>query len=159
MKISLFTKKAFFENTFIGDFPEPEPKKCNCFGSGQKGRLRLRAALAPAPQHWRDINFWYIYLFIYLLVQELELYDNQITRIENLDGLVNLKMLDISHNRLRSGVCGALFLVLCSLFTVYSFLFIDPCFLFIVSRFLYLVPCALYLVLLTNILTILPAEF
>ena len=38
MKISLFTKKAVYENTFIGDFPElepePEPKKCNCFGSG-----------------------------------------------------------------------------------------------------------------------------
>ena len=42
MKISLFTKKAVYENTFIEDFPEPEPKKCNCFGSGQKGRLRLR---------------------------------------------------------------------------------------------------------------------
>ena len=46
MKISLFTKKAVYENTFIRDFPEPEPepKKCNCFGSGsgQKGRLRLR---------------------------------------------------------------------------------------------------------------------
>ena len=53
MKISLFTKKAVYENTFIRDFPEPEPKKCNCFGSGsgsgQKGRLR--AAPAPALQH------------------------------------------------------------------------------------------------------------
>ena len=50
MKISLFTKKTVYENTFIWDFPEPEPKKCNCFGSGsgQKGRLRA----APAPQHW-----------------------------------------------------------------------------------------------------------
>ena len=34
MKISLFTKKAVYENTFIEDFPKPEPKKCNCFGSG-----------------------------------------------------------------------------------------------------------------------------
>ena len=51
-------------------------------------------------------------------IQELELYDNQISKIENLTGLVgnypfvltcgghvfiqvNLKMLDISHNRLR----------------------------------------------------------
>ena len=45
MKISIFTKKkAVYENTFLGDFPEPEPKKCNYFGSGsgQKGRLRLR---------------------------------------------------------------------------------------------------------------------
>ena len=44
MQISLFTKKAVYENTFIGDFPEPDPKKCNCFGSGsgQKGQLRLR---------------------------------------------------------------------------------------------------------------------
>ena len=30
------------------------------------------------------------------------MYDNQITKIENLEGLVNLSMLDISHNRLRS---------------------------------------------------------
>jgi Leucine-rich repeat (LRR) protein len=36
-----------------------------------------------------------------MVVQELELYDNQITTIENLDGLVNLRMLDVSHNRLR----------------------------------------------------------
>ena len=35
------------------------------------------------------------------MFQELELYDNQITTIENLDGLVNLRMLDVSHNRLR----------------------------------------------------------
>ena len=43
MKILLFTKKAVYENTFIGDFPEPEPKKCNCFGSDfGSGRLRLR---------------------------------------------------------------------------------------------------------------------
>ena len=50
MEISLFTIKAVYENTLIGDFLEPEPKKCNCFGSGsgQKGRLRA----APAPQHW-----------------------------------------------------------------------------------------------------------
>ena len=42
--IIIYKKKAVYENTFIGDFPEPEPepKKCNCFGSGQKGRLRLR---------------------------------------------------------------------------------------------------------------------
>ena len=54
MKISLFTKKAVYENTFIGDFPKPEPKKYNCFvsGSGQKGRLRA----APAPQHCKIPN-------------------------------------------------------------------------------------------------------
>ena len=34
-------------------------------------------------------------------LQELELYDNQIKKLENLSGLVNLKMLDVSHNMLR----------------------------------------------------------
>ena len=31
----------------------------------------------------------------------MELYDNQIKKPENLSGLVNLKMLDVSHNMLR----------------------------------------------------------
>ena len=35
------------------------------------------------------------------VIQELELYDNQIKKLENLSGLVNLKMLDVSHNMLR----------------------------------------------------------
>ena len=35
------------------------------------------------------------------ITQELELYDNQIKKLENLSGLVNLKMLDVSHNMLR----------------------------------------------------------
>ena len=35
------------------------------------------------------------------VTQELELYDNQIKKLENLSGLVNLKMLDVSHNMLR----------------------------------------------------------
>ena len=35
------------------------------------------------------------------MTQELELYDNQIKKLENLSGLVNLKMLDVSHNMLR----------------------------------------------------------
>ena len=38
MKISLFTKIAVYENTFIGYFPAPAKKGC----SGQKGLLRLR---------------------------------------------------------------------------------------------------------------------
>ena len=61
MKISLFTKKAVYENTFIGDLPEPEPKKDNCFGSGfgsgQKGRLRLRNI---------DFNFWGILCTVFV---------------------------------------------------------------------------------------------
>ena len=51
MNISLFTKKAVYENTFIGDFPEPEPEPepKNVIVSapapakkGGSGRLRLR---------------------------------------------------------------------------------------------------------------------
>ena len=34
-------------------------------------------------------------------LRELELYDNQISKLENLDSLVNLEILDVSHNRLR----------------------------------------------------------
>ena len=34
-------------------------------------------------------------------LRELELYDNQITKLENLESLVNLEILDVSHNRLR----------------------------------------------------------
>ena len=32
---------------------------------------------------------------------ELELYDNQISKLENLESLVNLEILDVSHNRIR----------------------------------------------------------
>jgi protein phosphatase 1 regulatory subunit 7 len=32
---------------------------------------------------------------------ELDLYDNQLTEIKGLDALVNLKVLDLSYNRLR----------------------------------------------------------
>ena len=70
MKISLFTKKAVYENNFIGDLPapEPEPKKCNCFGSGQNGRLR--AASAPAPQHWSSQPF------VWSIVKSVDCYYN-----------------------------------------------------------------------------------
>ena len=56
MKISLFIIKAVYENTSIGDFPEPEPKKYNCFGSGSGQKGRLRAAPAPAPQHCPNVR-------------------------------------------------------------------------------------------------------
>ena len=34
-------------------------------------------------------------------LRELELYDNQISKLENLESLVNLEILDVSHNRIR----------------------------------------------------------
>ena len=40
-------------------------------------------------------------IHVWSTLQELELYDNQIKKLENLSGLVNLKMLDVSHNMLR----------------------------------------------------------
>ena len=67
MKISLFTKIAVYENTFIGDIPEPkpEPKKCNCFGSGSATLLwGTLGWLAETPEFW-IINFQLDSIFSY----------------------------------------------------------------------------------------------
>ena len=58
----------------------------------------------PIWQHCRwQLSSWEtkIEYVTWQITQELELYDNQIKKLENLSGLVNLKMLDVSHNMLR----------------------------------------------------------
>ena len=59
MKISLFTKKAVYKNTSIGDFPAPQHwTKWRCYIKGLPARFAERAILTIQPHFfdWRIIS-------------------------------------------------------------------------------------------------------